>query len=87
MRERPFHHNCGKLVKCDECIAYDQYLALRERILREFKEGMDAHLKEQGVDEEWEHSAHYTCDDCPIVLKCQFAFDQYNTNGDCLASK
>lgn len=21
--DRPFHPNCGKLVKCDECAAYD----------------------------------------------------------------
>lgn len=29
----------------------------------------------------------YTCDDCQQVDKCEFAFDLYNTDGDCLAEK
>lgn len=28
-----------------------------------------------------------TCDDCSSRLKCALAFDPYNTDGDCLASK
>jgi hypothetical protein len=29
----------------------------------------------------------YTCYDCPLWQKCEFAFDGYNTDGDCLAEK
>lgn len=29
----------------------------------------------------------FTCDDCPAKLSCNYAFDAYNTNGDCLAEK
>ena len=29
----------------------------------------------------------FTCDDCDDVDLCVLAFDPYNTNGDCLASK
>jgi MoaA/NifB/PqqE/SkfB family radical SAM enzyme len=29
----------------------------------------------------------FTCDDCPRKHECQWAFDAYNTNGDCLADK
>lgn len=38
MRTRPFHQNCGKLVKCDECRYWDwcdavmQYLEDNERV-------------------------------------------------------
>ena len=28
-----------------------------------------------------------TCKDCECSKKCPFAWDLYNTNGDCLASK
>lgn len=29
----------------------------------------------------------YTCDDCPVKHDCDFVFDAYNLNGDCLAEK
>lgn len=29
----------------------------------------------------------FTCDDCPAKNTCDFAFDLYNTDGDCLAEK
>lgn len=29
----------------------------------------------------------FTCDECPAKKTCQFAFDPYNTDGDCLAEK
>lgn len=29
----------------------------------------------------------FTCADCPHVDKCEFAFDAYNTDDDCLAEK
>lgn len=28
-----------------------------------------------------------TCVECPSVKNCEFAYDSYNTNGDCLAEK
>lgn len=29
----------------------------------------------------------FTCDACPARRTCDFAFDAYNTDGDCLAEK
>jgi len=29
----------------------------------------------------------FTCDDCPARYTCEWAFDPYNTNDDCLAEK
>ncbi len=29
----------------------------------------------------------YTCDQCPCAPTCAFAFDAYNTDGDCLMEK
>lgn len=29
----------------------------------------------------------FTCADCPHVKKCEFAFDAYNTDDECLALK
>lgn len=29
----------------------------------------------------------FTCDDCPSAVDCRYAWDDYNTNGDCLAVK
>jgi MoaA/NifB/PqqE/SkfB family radical SAM enzyme len=29
----------------------------------------------------------FTCDKCPARYTCEWAFDAYNTNGDCLAEK
>lgn len=29
----------------------------------------------------------FTCDECDLRAKCAFAFDGYNTGGDCLADK
>lgn len=29
----------------------------------------------------------FTCDDCSGAPDCDYAFDGYNTNGDCLAEK
>lgn len=29
----------------------------------------------------------YTCFNCPESLNCEYAWDDYNTNGDCLAEK
>lgn len=29
----------------------------------------------------------FTCADCPHVKDCEYAFDAYNTRGECLAMK
>ncbi|MEQ8822859.1 MAG: hypothetical protein RIC14_00620 [Filomicrobium sp.] len=29
----------------------------------------------------------FTCDECDARYTCPYAFDPYNTNGDCLAEK
>ena len=29
----------------------------------------------------------FSCSSCRSVAKCEFAFDYYNTDGECLASK
>ncbi len=29
----------------------------------------------------------FTCDECPARKTCEWAFDAYNTNDDCLAEK
>lgn len=29
----------------------------------------------------------FTCDDCPAKPTCEWAFDPYNTDDDCLAEK
>lgn len=34
-----------------------------------------------------EAEAIFTCEECTDKRKCPFAFDAYNTNGDCLAIK
>jgi len=34
-----------------------------------------------------ESIGYFTCDNCTHAAKCVLAFDSYNTNGDCLASK
>ena len=30
---------------------------------------------------------NYTCFKCPLKETCEYAWDDYNTNGDCLAEK
>lgn len=34
-----------------------------------------------------EQISEFTCDDCDVKERCQFVFDLYNTDGDCLAMK
>lgn len=29
----------------------------------------------------------FTCDECDLARRCVFAFDHYNTDGDCLLEK
>lgn len=30
---------------------------------------------------------NYTCHDCELLRRCPYAYDMYNTNGDCLYIK
>jgi hypothetical protein len=32
-------------------------------------------------------SKKFTCNSCGVALTCKYAWDDYNTNGDCLAEK
>lgn len=31
--------------------------------------------------------AKFTCDECPSAMECRYAWDDYNTQNDCLAVK
>ncbi len=42
-------------------------------------------LRERAV--EYVGETEFTCDDCRDRRTCEWAFDPYNTNGDCLAEK
>lgn len=35
----------------------------------------------------WDEPPEFTCDRCADMPSCTLAFDLYNTNGDCLATK
>lgn len=35
----------------------------------------------------FDEPAEFTCDTCAARFECVYAFDYYNTNGDCLAEK
>ncbi len=51
-------------------------------MLGDLRERMIRRLKELGIRWEW-----ITCDRCPVREKCEWAYDPYNTDGDCLAVK
>jgi hypothetical protein len=40
------------------------------------------------IESYWPRDMHMpsilTCDSCTIALECEFAFDSYNTSGDCI---
>lgn len=46
------------------------------------KESMREAFEKRGYDID-----KCTCNDCPDKDHCEFAFDLYNTQGDCLAMK
>lgn len=33
------------------------------------------------------HPAMFTCCNCPFVKTCEYTYDPYNTDGDCLEEK
>lgn len=35
----------------------------------------------------WGQGMSFTCDSCKMVDGCKWAYDPYNTNGDCLGVK
>lgn len=36
---------------------------------------------------QWEQGMSFTCDTCEASETCKWAYDPYNTNGDCLGDK
>jgi hypothetical protein len=48
------------------------------------REQMISWLKEHGL---MSIGTTVTCDDCPQIDNCKWAFDPYNINGDCLGDK
>jgi len=35
----------------------------------------------------YKYTPDFTCDDCDARSRCQYVYDFYNTDGDCLAMK
>lgn len=57
----------------------EQIVALKRSLVKQFAGTlMEPFYKEDTV---------FTCDDCPSNGGCEYAFDGYNTDGDCLAIK
>lgn len=52
----------------------------KERTDQELAELRASIAGEWGIDK-------FTCDECGARQTCDFAFDVYNTDGDCLAEK
>ncbi len=57
----------------DEERAAEQLAEIRAHVVEKFSEAY-------GITE-------FTCDQCSAVRTCEYAFDPYNTDGDCLAEK
>lgn len=53
-------------------------------LLRVRQDTIDRHSGDDLFDK-WDRT--FTCDHCRSVHKCALAFDEYNTDGDCLAEK
>jgi hypothetical protein len=66
-----------------------QLVVLSDAALAERRaETVDFLVKQHGYEPEMK----FTCDDCGVIgpegkKDCPYAFDPYNTNGDCLAEK
>lgn len=39
------------------------------------------------LDTKEPRASQFTCADCSLVKKCVFAYDPYNTDGDCIMEK
>lgn len=68
--------------------AEKQSIELRERVIVLEKEKQDYLARMHKIEwqsEAWRETT--TCSECKQNVECPFAFDAYNTNGDCLAIK
>lgn len=64
----------------------DQYTYVKPRSFAELLRERRASVKQlERHGYEWDGT--FSCDHCISVHKCVFAFDEYNTDGDCLAEK
>jgi hypothetical protein len=74
----------GEPTRCI-CMAIDTRCTCGEQALPRFQLGrVDAIAAAERIGIQ---IVSFTCDDCPSAPSCEFAFDLYNTNGDCLAEK
>ena len=62
----------------------DEFMLVRDRTDAELADLRDALLYSH---HQWIGDGGFTCDGCDLAKRCDFAFDPYNTNGDCLLSK
>lgn len=66
----------------------DEYVWSRELTdeeLQKFRKDRMQYLADQSFS--YLKDKTFTCDTCGFVKSCVFAWDLYNTDGDCLASK
>jgi hypothetical protein len=62
----------------------DELLLMRRTCVNSVAEHFSSY---QEYLEAYDTLGYFTCDSCDEVSKCEYAFDAYNTNGDCLADK
>lgn len=63
----------------------NSYLVVHDDSLH-FRTGECTEMKKEEIETKYGIKIH-TCIDCPKKQSCEFAFDDYNTNEDCLADK
>gem|GEM_PF-4086041 len=61
----------------------DDLVQLRRKAIDSYR----SYFAQLGLDEAAAHKLVLTCDTCSDAPTCEYAFDLYNTDGDCLASK
>ncbi len=73
---------------CNFIVGADRILRSKDRrdMAHLDKEGLIARAKDFWVEVGY-NLKDCTCNDCRDVEHCRYAFDLYNTNGDCLAEK
>ena len=59
----------------------------RNRRTRGYLMARHWHRETKGAVMEHPNPDKMTCIDCPHAVTCRFAWDIYNTNGDCLEDK
>lgn len=62
-------------------------LALERKRALELMREANVYLAADGDSDLFDVEAGFTCDKCELAPTCTLAFDLYNTDGDCLASK